>query len=47
MRYLLDTDIVSDLIRHPQGRVAQHIRKMAKRKSVPVSSSQRSYAMGA
>ncbi len=26
MRYLLDTNIVSDLVRHPQGRVAQHIR---------------------
>ena len=26
MRYLLDTNIVSDLIRNPQGRVAQHIR---------------------
>lgn len=28
MRYLLDTNIVSDLIRNPQGRVAQHIRKV-------------------
>jgi tRNA(fMet)-specific endonuclease VapC len=28
MRYLLDTNIVSDLIRHPQGRVAVHIRKV-------------------
>lgn len=27
MRYLLDTNIVSDLIRHPQGRVARHIRE--------------------
>jgi tRNA(fMet)-specific endonuclease VapC len=26
MRYLLDTNIVSDLIRNPQGRMAQHIR---------------------
>lgn len=26
MRYLLDTNVVSDLIRNPQGRVAQHIR---------------------
>lgn len=26
MRYLLDTNIVSDLVRHPQGRVAQRIR---------------------
>ena len=28
MRYLLDTNIVSDLVRHPQGKVAQHIRKV-------------------
>ena len=28
MRYLLDTNAVSDLVRHPQGRVAQHIRKV-------------------
>lgn len=28
MRYLLDTNIVSDLIRHPQGRIAQQIRKV-------------------
>jgi tRNA(fMet)-specific endonuclease VapC len=28
MRYLLDTNIVSDLIRNPQGRVAQHIRQI-------------------
>lgn len=26
MRYLLDTNIVSDLVRNPQGRVAQHVR---------------------
>jgi tRNA(fMet)-specific endonuclease VapC len=25
MRYLLDTDIVSDLVRNPHGRVARHI----------------------
>lgn len=25
-RYLLDTNIVSDLVRHPQGRVAEHVR---------------------
>jgi tRNA(fMet)-specific endonuclease VapC len=25
MRYLLDTNVVSDLIRKPQGRIAQHI----------------------
>ena len=28
MRYLLDTNIVSDLIRNPQGRVAAHIKKI-------------------
>ncbi|MGH7030572.1 MAG: type II toxin-antitoxin system VapC family toxin [Stellaceae bacterium] len=28
MAYLLDTNIVSDLVRNPQGRVAQHIRKI-------------------
>jgi tRNA(fMet)-specific endonuclease VapC len=28
MRYLLDTNIVSDLIRNPQGKVAQQIRKV-------------------
>jgi tRNA(fMet)-specific endonuclease VapC len=28
MRYLLDTNIVSDLIRNPQGRVAAHIRRI-------------------
>ncbi len=28
MRYLLDTNIVSDLIRNPQGHVAQHIREV-------------------
>ncbi len=28
MRYLLDTNVVSDLIRNPQGRVAEHIRKV-------------------
>lgn len=28
MRYLLDTNIVSDLIRHPQGRIAEHIAKV-------------------
>jgi tRNA(fMet)-specific endonuclease VapC len=28
MRYLLDTNIVSDLVRNPQGRVAKHIRKV-------------------
>jgi tRNA(fMet)-specific endonuclease VapC len=28
MRYLLDTNIVSNLVRNPQGKVAQHIRKV-------------------
>jgi len=28
MRYLLDTNIVSDLVRRPQGRVAEHIREI-------------------
>jgi len=28
MHYLLDTNIVSDLVRNPQGRVAEHIRKV-------------------
>jgi tRNA(fMet)-specific endonuclease VapC len=28
MRYLLDTNIVSDLVRNPQGTIAQHIRKV-------------------
>jgi tRNA(fMet)-specific endonuclease VapC len=28
IRYLLDTNIVSDLVRNPQGRAAEHIRKV-------------------
>jgi tRNA(fMet)-specific endonuclease VapC len=32
MRYLLDTNIVSDLIRNPQGRVAEHTRKIGEQK---------------
>jgi tRNA(fMet)-specific endonuclease VapC len=28
MRYLLDTNTVSDLVRNPQGKVVQHIRKV-------------------
>ena len=28
MRYLLDTDIVSDLVRRPQGRTSQRIREV-------------------
>ena len=36
MRYLLDTNIVSDLIRNPQGRVTQHIREVAIEHGIPV-----------
>ena len=32
MRYLLDTNIVSDLVRNPHGRVAEHIRKIGEDK---------------
>jgi len=28
MRHLLDTNVVSDLVRNPQGRVAEHIRRV-------------------
>jgi tRNA(fMet)-specific endonuclease VapC len=28
MRYLLDTNIISDLVRNPQGKAAQHIRSI-------------------
>ena len=28
MRYLLDANIVSDLVQRPQGRIAQHIREV-------------------
>ena len=28
MRYLLDTNVVSDLVRNPQGRVTEHIREI-------------------
>jgi tRNA(fMet)-specific endonuclease VapC len=28
MRYLLDTNVVSDLIRNPQGRIAEQIRRV-------------------
>jgi tRNA(fMet)-specific endonuclease VapC len=28
MRYSLDTNIVSDLVRNPQGRIASHIRRV-------------------
>ncbi len=32
MRYLLDTNVVSDLIRNPQGRVAERIRRVGEAK---------------
>lgn len=32
MRYLLDTNMVSDLVRHPRGRVAQRIREVGEAK---------------
>jgi tRNA(fMet)-specific endonuclease VapC len=28
MRYLLDTNVVSDLVRNPRGRVSEHIRRV-------------------
>jgi tRNA(fMet)-specific endonuclease VapC len=31
MRYLLDTNIISDLVRNPQGKVAQRIRNVGER----------------
>jgi tRNA(fMet)-specific endonuclease VapC len=31
MRYLLDTNIVSDLVRNPQGKVAKHVRKVGEK----------------
>ena len=30
-RFLLDTNIISDLVRNPQGRIAQHIREVGER----------------
>jgi tRNA(fMet)-specific endonuclease VapC len=32
VRYLLDTNVVSDLVRNPQGKVAQRIRKVGEAK---------------
>ncbi|HET7205349.1 MAG TPA: type II toxin-antitoxin system VapC family toxin [Terriglobales bacterium] len=32
MRYLLDTNIISDLIRNPQGKVAERIRRVGEAK---------------
>ena len=31
MRYLLDTNIVSDLVRNPQGMVARHVRRVGEK----------------
>ena len=31
MRYILDTNIVSDLVRNPQGKVARHIRTLGEK----------------
>jgi tRNA(fMet)-specific endonuclease VapC len=31
MRYLLDTNIVSDLVRNPQGKVASHVRAVGEK----------------
>jgi tRNA(fMet)-specific endonuclease VapC len=33
MRYLLDTNIVSDLVRNPQGRIAEYIRKIGENRA--------------
>ena len=33
MRYLLDTNIVSDLVRHPQGRIAELIGEVGEAQS--------------
>ena len=31
MRYLLDTNVISDLVRHPGGRIAQQIKKIGEK----------------
>ena len=31
MRYLLDTNVVSDLVRNPQGKVARHVRTVGEK----------------
>jgi len=49
MRYLLDTNIVSDLIRNPQGTVAQHIRRVGESlvcTSIIVATELRSFTSG-
>lgn len=32
MRYLLDTNIISDLVRNPNGKIAQHVKKVGESK---------------
>jgi tRNA(fMet)-specific endonuclease VapC len=32
MRYLLDSNIISDLVRHPNGRVAKHLQRIGESK---------------
>jgi tRNA(fMet)-specific endonuclease VapC len=44
---MLDANILSDLIRNPQGKAARRSPRSAKRRFVPVSSSRRSYARAA
>jgi len=38
MRYLVDTNIVSDFVRNPQGPVAQRIAEVGSMRSAPASS---------
>ena len=39
MRYLLDTNIVSDLVRRPQGRIAERIRKVGEPRFTSITAS--------
>src|ERR1043166_8033572 len=39
MAFLLDTNVISELVRHPKGRVAEHIRKTGEGISARASSS--------
>ncbi len=32
MRYLLDTNIISDLLRHPNGKIAQNVKRVGEEK---------------
>ena len=38
MRFLLDTNVVSDLIRHPQGKVVHHIREVGEARQFELES---------